>query len=118
MHQLCLHQIEIVMEATKTIFNVESILFEGNDADVLMKGTTIKGVMQYESDWIISQTQLNMVLNMLQRQNTDLSIHECIKSEPMYNGDTLFSGNFRGLTNVTIDINSISMSIPMKQIRA
>lgn len=106
------------MEATGTIFNVESILFEANDADVLMKGTTVKGVMQYESDWIISQTQLNMVLNMLQRQNADSTIHECIKSEPMYDGETLFSGNFTGLSNASIDLNSISTSIPMKQIRA
>lgn len=106
------------MEATSTILNLQQIIFESNDSEVLMKGMTVKGVMQFESEWIISQTQLNMVLNLLQRQNEDTSVHDCITSEPMYNGESIYSGDFAELPNAMIDMDSISTSVPMKQIRA
>lgn len=106
------------MEATNTIFNVQGILFESNDTEVLMKGLTVKGVMKYESELIISHTQLNMVLNLLQRQNAESDVQNYILSEPMYNGESLYSGNFTDLSNVSIELDTISTSAPLKQIRA
>lgn len=106
------------MKAVDTIFKVQSVLFESNDPEVLMKGITVKGVMHYESELILSQTQLNMVMNMLQRQNAENNVHDCIVSEPMYDGEFLFSGNFAELPNGSIDLSAISTNVPMKQIRA
>jgi len=106
------------MEATKKNFKVQSILFEDNDPEVVLRGTVIKGVMQYESELIITHTQLNMVMNLLQRQNAEATIHNFISSEPMYDGCFLYSGNFAELPNDMIALDNISMNIPMKQIRA
>ncbi|PWL27345.1 MAG: hypothetical protein DCO96_11410 [Fluviicola sp. XM-24bin1] len=106
------------MEAANTIFNIESILFESNDPEVLMRGTMVKGVMQYESELILSHTQLNKVINLLQRQNAETTIHDLISSEPMYNGALLYSGTFAGLSNPNISLDSISADVPMRQIRA
>lgn len=106
------------MEATNTIFNVESILFESNDPEVLMRGTMIKGVMQYESELILSHTQLNQMINLLQRQNADTTIHDLIMSEPMYDDALLYSGSFAGLSNARIALDAIAANVPMKQIRA
>lgn len=105
------------MEALNT-FKVQSVLFESNDPEVLMKGITVKGVMQYESELVLSQTQLNMVLNMLQRQNAETTVYERIISEPMYDGAFLYSGDFTALPNASIDLTTISTNVPMKQIRA
>lgn len=104
--------------AANTIFNVQSILFESNDPEVLMRGTMVKGVMQYESELILSQTQLNMVINLLQRQNTETTIHDLISGEPMYDGGMLYSGTFAELPNATITLDAITTNVPMKQIRA
>lgn len=106
------------MEATKSIFNVQSILFESNDPEVLMRGTMVKGVMQYDSELVLSHTQLNMVMNLLQRQNAETTIHDLISSEPMYDGGLLYSGSFAELPNVAIALDNISTNVPMKQIRA
>lgn len=106
------------MQATNSNFNVHSILFESNDPEVLLKGTMTKGVMQYESELILTHTQLNMVVNLLQRQNADTTIHDLISSEPMYDGGLLFSGNFAELPNASISLDAISTNEPMKQIRA
>lgn len=102
----------------ETSFNVQQVLFETNDSEVLLQGTTIKGVMHYESQLILTHTQLNQVLNLLQRQNAECDIHSCVKSEPMYNGETLYSGYFAELPNATIDLSLIATNYPMKQIRA
>ena len=75
------------MEAANTIFNVQSILFESNDPEVLMRGSMVKGVMQYESELILSHTQLNKAINVLQQQNAETTIHDLISSEPMYDGE-------------------------------
>lgn len=106
------------MEATNTIFNVQSILFESNDPEVLMRGTMVKGVMQYESELILSHTQLNKVINLLQRKNADTTIHDLISSEPMYDGGLLYSGSFAELPHADIALHNISTNVPMKQIRA
>jgi len=106
------------MEATNTIFNVESIIFESNDPEVLMRGTMVKGVMQYASELALSHTQLNKVINLLQRQNADTTIHELIKSEPMFDGALLYSGSFAELSHTNIVLDDISANVPMKQIRA
>ncbi|GAB5416531.1 MAG: hypothetical protein Crog4KO_08830 [Crocinitomicaceae bacterium] len=106
------------MEAANTIFNVQSILFESNDPEVLMRGTVVKGVMQYESELILSHTQLNKVINLLQRQNADTTIHDLISSEPMYDGVLLYSGSFAELPQTRISLEQISTNEPMKQIRA
>lgn len=106
------------MESVNTIFNVQGILFESNDTEVLMKGLTVKGVMKYESELVISHTQLNMVLNLLQRQNAETDVQNYILSEPMYNGESLYSADFNQLSNVSIELDAISTSVPLKQIRA
>jgi hypothetical protein len=106
------------MEATNFNFNVQSILFESNDPEVIMRGTMVKGVMQYESEIILTHTQLNMVMNLLQRQNAETTIHTFISSEPMYDGGLLYSGNFTELPNASIALDAITINEPMKQIRA
>ena len=62
-------------ESQKTI-EVKSILFESNDPEVLLKGIVTKGHMQYETDIIISQSQLNIVMNLLQKQNQSVEIDQ------------------------------------------
>ena len=106
------------MESVITNFNVQSILFESNDPEVLMRGTMIKGVMQYETELILTHTQLNQVINSLQRQNDGTTVHDLIKSEQMYDDSLLYSGFFGELKNTSVCLAALSKSAPMKQIRA
>ena len=106
------------MESANTIFNVQSILFESNDPEVLLRGAMVKGVMQYESELIISHTQLNQVINTLQRQNSETIVYDLISSEKMYDETLLYTGDFMGLSNAQIMLDNISALAPMKQIRA
>lgn len=106
------------METIQAIFNVQSVLFESNDPEVILRGTMVKGVMNYESELILSHTQLNRVINLLQGLNSEHTIHDLIISEPMYDGDLLYTGSFANLPNISLPLESISVNAPMKQIRA
>lgn len=106
------------MEAVNTTFKVQSILFESNDTEVIMRGTTMKGTLQYESEYILSHTQLNQVINTLQRQNAEATVYEMITSERMYDDNLLYTGSFEGLSDATINIAQLASNHQMKQIRA
>jgi hypothetical protein len=109
---------QVIMETTNKAFQVQSILFESNDNEVLLKGLMVKGVMRYESELLITQTQLNQVLNMLQRKNDDISIYDFIQREPMFDGQSLYSADFTTLRKTQISLHTLTTVIPLKQIRA
>ena len=102
---------------TATI-TVNSILFESNDPEVLIKGNVSKGFMNYDTDLIISHSQLNMLYNSLQKQNADISLNDRLKSEKMYDGETLYSANFSDLSFNQVSLHDIEGNEPLKQIRA
>ena len=106
------------MKTPKTSVKVNSILFESNDSEVLIKGNVKAGPMNYDSDLIITHSQLNTILNKLQKQNKTSSINDFITSEKMYDGEILFSANFSTLEFNTIDLNDLEREHPLKQIRA
>lgn len=97
---------------------INSILFESNDTDVLIKGNMSKGVMNYDTDLVITHSQLNMIFNNLQRQNKDISVNDYLKSEKMYDGEFLYTADFSNLSSNRIDLSAIEGNQPLKQIRA
>ena len=106
------------MELRGTSIKVNTVLFESNDSEVLIKGNVTSGVMNYNTDLIISHTQLNMIFNNLQNQNRNVSVNDYLVSESMYNGETLYSADFSELDFNQIFLTDIEGSQPLKQIRA
>jgi hypothetical protein len=106
------------MELQGTTIKVNTVLFESNDNEVLIKGNVKAGVMNYDTDLIISHSQLNMIFNSLQRQNENISVNDYLQSEKMYDGETLYSADFSSLLSNIVLLNDIEGSQPLKQIRA
>lgn len=106
------------MKLQGTQMTVKHILFESNDTEVLVKGNITKGVMNYDSDIIVSHSQLNIIFNLLQKQNSDITVHDFLTTERMYNDETLFSADFSQLTNSKIELFDLSGDQTLKQIRA
>ena len=101
----------------KTI-EVSTILFESNDPEVLLKGTVSKGFMTFDTDVIISHTQLNQLMNQLQKQNQSLEYDTLLTSEKMYNDETLYTANFTSDLNRSVNLEELMFSESLKQIRA
>ena len=97
---------------------VNSILFESNDPEVLVKGTITKGYMTFDTDVIISHSQLNCLINQLQKQNNNLEMSELLTSERMYNDETLYSAELSAISNRCVDLENLTVMQPVKQIRA
>ena len=55
-----------------TAIAITSILFESNDTEVLIKGNISQGVMNYDTDLVVTHSQLNIIFNSLQKQNQTL----------------------------------------------
>jgi hypothetical protein len=98
--------------------DVSSIVFTSNDTEVLLKGRVRRGQLSYDTDLVITQTQLNMVMNSLRKQNESMAIDDCLRSEIIGQNETLFYADFGHLTNAKIDIRSIMKVKEIVQIRA
>ena len=106
------------MNTSSRTIEVNSILFESNDTEVLVKGRMSKGHMTFETDMLISHSQLNSLINQLQRQNADLEISQLLRSEKMYNDETLYSAELSTVFNRSVNLQDLSVISPIKQIRA
>lgn len=106
------------MKVEETTMTIKSILFESNDTEVLIKGNMSKGVMNYDTDLVITHSQLNIIFNNLQRQNQDISVNDYLISEKMYDGEFLYSADFSNLRSNKIELSTIEGNQPLKQIRA
>ena len=101
-----------------TAITITSILFESNDTQVLIKGNVSQGVMKYDTDLIVTHSQLNIIFNSLQKQNQDISVYDYLISEKMYDGELLYSADFSELTHNQISLIDIEGTQPLRQIRA
>ncbi len=97
---------------------VSSIIFTSNDSEVLLKGMIQRGYLGYETELVITQSQLNQVINTLSKQNAYFKIDECLQSEIIGRDEKLFYADFGHLSNSLIEVESIIGTQEIMQIRA
>lgn len=106
------------MNKTANKIEISSLVFTSNDPEVLIKGTVSRGKLSYETELLITQTQLNMVLNQLSKQNESFSVDTYLKSEQVNQYEKLYYADFGSVSNAMIDIRPIVKSNEITQIRA
>jgi hypothetical protein len=99
-------------------FNVSRIIFESNDSEVMLKGQVNDGYLTYDSDLIISFSQLNSVLNSLASSNSSFSIDSYMNKEYMGDNAYLYEADLTQLNDNQIDLFDISYQSNVRQIRA
>lgn len=103
--------------AEKTI-EIKSIQFESNDPDVLVKGIVSQGNLNYPTDILVSQTQLNKIVNSLKKQNSSFDLNKYLLIETMYNNETLFTANLDENVNSKLALHQLLNTQTFVQIRA
>jgi hypothetical protein len=106
------------MNKAHTKIAISSMVFTSNDPEVLIKGNVSRGKLSYETELLITQTQLNMVLNQLSKQNESFSVDTYLKSERVDMYEQLFYADFSSVLNPTIDIRPMMKANQITQIRA
>ncbi len=106
------------MKAMTQPFEVETIVFISNDSEVLVKGTYFQEHMSYETEVIVTQTQLNQILNQLGRNNSSFAWSDWFQRETVEEGALLYYADFACLSDPTIDLSVVSDASSIRQIRA
>ena len=97
---------------------ISSLVFTSNDPEVLVKGNVSRGKLSYETELLITQTQLNMVLNQLSKKNESFTVDTYLKSEQVDQYEQLYYADFSTVANPIIDIRPIVKAHQIMQIRA
>ncbi len=106
------------MNANVKKLQISSFLFETNDSDVLLKGIISQGAMSFETELIITQTQLNMVMNQLKSQNADFELSDHLETTPSGPDTDMYFAHFEGISNSFIDLSDVQNTDSIRQIRA
>ncbi len=105
------------MTAPKTI-EINSIQFESNDPDVLIKGKVKQGNLEYPTDLLVSQTQLNRIISKLKTINHSFDINQYLLIENMYNNECIYTANFTNSINTKLNLSDVLNLQTYVQIRA
>jgi hypothetical protein len=99
--------------------NIKKIYFETGESDVTVKAKVISGNLSYDSEIIIDFSDLNLLLNQMQKVvNDEIQLSSLFESEKMYNGNLLYTLEIEKQIEESILIEKLSFNNPIKQIRA
>jgi len=101
----------------KTI-EIKSIQFESSEPEVLIKGNISQGTLTYPTDILISQTQLNIIVNQLKKKNTNFNFSETLTVESMYDNEKMFTSHLSSTVDSTFYLNDLLPPKSYIQIRA
>lgn len=103
---------------TTGILNVSSILFESNDSEVVVQGEISAGSLRYHSELVVTHSQLNKILCLLQGQNANLDLDNFFEVTPLFDGQYLYRALCHSIENPSISLTQIDEQAVLKQIRA
>ena len=97
---------------------ISQIIFESNDDEVVLKGTLKQGLMSFDSETIITHTQLNQIINQLCKMNQAFAFENYLTSEAMYDGEMLYTATIPEGMNAVISVHELTHFSGIRQIRA
>lgn len=106
------------MSNSNKIIEIRSIQFESNEPEVLVKGNITQGKMSYPTDILISQTQLNIIVNKLNNVNSEFNFQDTLTIERMYNNEKMFTSKIPNSIQSSFNLNKLLVPKSYIQIRA
>lgn len=104
-------------EMNQTIEIKEILILTGCE-EITIVGVVNRDLLRYETQLEIQSTQLNMVINQLQKKNPEIEISEMFQSRSASNGKTFFYLSELDKLDTLIDIDTIYQDKLIRQIRA
>lgn len=106
------------MSTKDQIFEVEKVIFETGDPLISVTGIMQQGFLKYPTELLVNSTQLNLILNQLQKNNSCVDIYHNFESVQLETDITLYRGLFGNLENKQLNLTSIDKIEAIKEIRA
>ena len=106
-----------MIESTQKI-EIKDILFLTENNEITLTGTVNRNLLSYETHMLLDSTQLNLVINQLQRINPNFEVSELFQSRTSENGNIVFYFDACELDNSTLEVESFAQNQVILQIRA
>jgi len=106
------------MISTAQTMDIQRAIFLSTENEVLLQGNVHKGNLSYETDVVISHTQLNRIMSELQRNNENSNVNDCLDSKEVKPNEWLYFADFSALAQSQITLDSLVHYEEIKQIRA
>jgi uncharacterized protein YkuJ len=106
------------MRSTFEKLAINSIQFETSNETVYVQSSVYSNNLSYNTELILTHSDLNRIINRLMQLNEDISISEMFTVENSYDGSLLYSLNFSNYPSVFTTIEGMEFLQVPKQIRA
>lgn len=97
---------------------IKEILILTGTEEITVVGVVKRDLLRYETQLEIQSTQLNMVINQLQKNNPEVEISEMFQSRSVSSGKTFFYLSGIDYLDTLINIDAVYQDKMIRQIRA
>ena len=106
------------MNNISTKLKLNTIIYDTIDSNVLIQASSIKNHLSYETAFFVSFSELNDILNQLQKSNSEVCISDLFEEERLDECLTQYFFNANSLENSIVYVGKYFMNSEKKQIRA
>lgn len=106
------------MRNSSELLEIKEIMLLTSNNEITLFGTANRNLMRFETQITIDSTQLNIVINQLQKNNSEIEVSELFQSRSTENGQLLFYLDGIMLHNAFIDLGVLQQNKIIRQIRA
>lgn len=106
------------MTNSNQTINVKDIVLLTSNNEIILSGTYYRDWMNYETQINIDATQLNLVINQLQKNNPDTEISEMFSSCITDAGKKMYYFETGSLQNTMLDVIVFMKNPDLRLIRA
>lgn len=107
------------MKATFDKMSIHQITFETGESDVWVNTTIQQGNLSYDTELVISFTDLNVLINKMQKEvDNQIDISSLFETDKMYNGNLMYSLDLGKKMNTSIQLEFMEFNNSIRQIRA
>jgi hypothetical protein len=85
--------------------------------EIMVFGTVQRNSFTYDTRMNVNSTQLNLIINELQRNNPDIDVSELFQSQSTANG-MFMHVDYSHIHSSLIDMHVFEQNTPLQQIRA
>lgn len=101
-----------------SILNIKEITLLTSTNEITLIADMQRDNLSYETTIGLSSTQLNLIINQLQKLNPEFEVSELFLAEQVDYNTSMYSLHGRALENTLIPMDCFDMNFELKQIRA
>jgi len=102
---------------TRAITITEISLYTATE-EISLKGTVHEGQLSFDTCMFINSTQLNKIINQLQKENEETDVHASFKSECDHDGNLFMWLDTRNYAHASISMEQLANEQKQLLIRA